>query len=159
MDEPVSALDPIGRGEILELISRLGGDGTTVFFSTHILDDVQRVSNHVAILHQGRLIETAPTSELMGRFANGTVELTLSGANSSTATELRRLEGVAATRPIHREGDAWTFEVNTHEGQTPLAQRAIAAYAVTQDLTLVSTYERRIDLDQIFVQLVSERSA
>ena len=51
LDEPVSALDPIGRHEVLDLMSELKGE-TTVFYSTHILDDVQRVSDHVAILDQ-----------------------------------------------------------------------------------------------------------
>ena len=52
LDEPVSALDPIGRKDVLDLMRDLKGE-TTVFYSTHILDDVQRVSDHVAILDPG----------------------------------------------------------------------------------------------------------
>ena len=54
LDEPVSALDPIGRREVLDLMRELRGE-VTVFYSTHILDDVERVSDHVAILDGGRL--------------------------------------------------------------------------------------------------------
>ena len=67
LDEPVSALDPIGRKDVLDLMRELKGE-TTVFYSTHILDDVQRVSDHVAILDHGRLVKAAPTQVLLGSF-------------------------------------------------------------------------------------------
>jgi len=59
LDEPASALDPVGRRDVLEIMERLRGD-TTIFYSTHILDDVQRVSDHVAILDHGALVRAAP---------------------------------------------------------------------------------------------------
>ena len=58
LDEPVSSLDPIGRHELLELMEQIKGEAT-VFYSTHILDDVQRVSDYVAILDHGRLVRAA----------------------------------------------------------------------------------------------------
>ena len=61
LDEPASALDPIGRRDVLDLMEGLRGQAT-IFYSTHILDDVQRVSDHVAILDQGRLVRAAPTA-------------------------------------------------------------------------------------------------
>ena len=64
LDEPASALDPVGRRDVLEIMERLRGD-TTIFYSTHILDDVQRVSDHVAILDHGKLVRAAPTQELL----------------------------------------------------------------------------------------------
>jgi ABC-2 type transport system ATP-binding protein len=54
LDEPTSALDPIGRREVLEMVASLRGR-TTVFFSTHILADVERVCDAVAILERGRV--------------------------------------------------------------------------------------------------------
>src|SRR4051795_2253137 len=65
LDEPVSALDPIGRKDVLELMQELRGE-TTVFFSPHTLHDVRRVSHHVAILDHGRLVKAAPTQALLG---------------------------------------------------------------------------------------------
>jgi len=53
-DEPTSALDPIGRKEILDILLAIKGS-TTVVFSTHILSDVERICDHVAVLHEGRL--------------------------------------------------------------------------------------------------------
>lgn len=57
LDEPASALDPLGRRELLrEIASRAGDSGTTVLFSTHIVSDLERVASHVAFLHEGRLL-------------------------------------------------------------------------------------------------------
>ena len=57
LDEPASALDPVGRRELLrEIASRAGESGTTVLFSTHIVSDLERVASHVAFLHEGQLL-------------------------------------------------------------------------------------------------------
>ena len=79
LDEPVSALDPIGRKDVLDLMRDLKGE-TTVFYSTHILDDVQRVSDHVAILDHGRLVKAAPTQSLLGSFTRNMLLVVLGGA-------------------------------------------------------------------------------
>ncbi|PBS12746.1 ABC transporter [Lysobacteraceae bacterium NML93-0792] len=57
LDEPASALDPVGRRELLrEIASRAGESGTTVLFSTHIVSDLERVASHVAFLREGQLL-------------------------------------------------------------------------------------------------------
>jgi ABC-2 type transport system ATP-binding protein len=53
-DEPTSALDPIGRKEILDILYKVK-DKTTVVFSTHILSDVERICDNIALLHQGKI--------------------------------------------------------------------------------------------------------
>ncbi|HET9908167.1 MAG TPA: ABC transporter ATP-binding protein, partial [Anaerolineales bacterium] len=63
LDEPAASLDPMGRRDVLEVMERLRKH-TTIFYSTHILEDVQRVSDTVAILNHGRLIAQAPIAEL-----------------------------------------------------------------------------------------------
>src|SRR6185295_3148553 len=68
LDEPTSALDPIGRREVLEMVASLRGR-TTVFFSTHILADVERVCDAVAILERGRVVASAGIGELTARAA------------------------------------------------------------------------------------------
>ena len=94
LDEPVSALDPIGRKDVLDLMRELKGE-TTVFYSTHILDDVQRVSDHVAILDHGRLVKAAPTHVLLGSFTHNMLRVVLGGATAATEAGLRRIPGVA----------------------------------------------------------------
>jgi ABC-2 type transport system ATP-binding protein len=65
-DEPTSALDPIGRKEILDILLAIKGQ-TTVMFSTHILSDVERVCDYVALLHKGKLALYGTLSEIKDR--------------------------------------------------------------------------------------------
>lgn len=74
LDEPTSSLDPFGRHEVLELIASLRGR-VTVFLSSHILSDVERVCDTVAIIHNGRLVLVADKQELLERYAVSAVEL------------------------------------------------------------------------------------
>ena len=64
LDEPVSALDPEGRREVLELMVS-SREHATVFFSSHVLADVERVCDQVAVLYQGRLVVQSPLKELL----------------------------------------------------------------------------------------------
>src|SRR3712207_6456261 len=64
LDEPAASLDPMGRRDVLGVMERLRKH-TTIFYSTHILDDVQRVSDSVAILNHGRLVAQAPIEQLL----------------------------------------------------------------------------------------------
>ena len=64
LDEPAAALDPIGRHEVLQVMERLRAH-TTIFYSTHILDDVQQVSDAVAILNHGELVAQGPIEDLL----------------------------------------------------------------------------------------------
>jgi ABC-2 type transport system ATP-binding protein len=74
LDEPVSGLDPAGRRELLKLIEHLRGQ-CTVFMSTHILADVERVCDSVGIISRGRLVAEAPQQELLERYAVPALEL------------------------------------------------------------------------------------
>ena len=67
LDEPVSALDPVGRLEVLELLASLRGKAT-VFFSSHVLADVERVCDHVAVLYQGRLLLQSSLESLLEQY-------------------------------------------------------------------------------------------
>jgi len=79
-DEPTSALDPIGRKDILDILIKLKGH-TTVIFSTHILSDVERVCDHVALLHQGKLILNGTLEDLKAQHRSD--GLTLEFSNKS----------------------------------------------------------------------------
>src|SRR5690554_2869502 len=61
-DEPTSALDPIGRKQILDILATVRGK-TTVIFSTHILSDVERICDHIGILHHGKIILSGTMQE------------------------------------------------------------------------------------------------
>ena len=76
LDEPVSALDPIGRRDVLELILKLKEE-TTVFMSTHILSDVERVCDMVGIINKGKLVTVSSVTQLQSRYALSVFEIEL----------------------------------------------------------------------------------
>jgi ABC-2 type transport system ATP-binding protein len=80
LDEPAAALDPAGRRDVLELMIKIRGR-TTIFFSTHILDDVQRVSDVVAIMKHGELVAQAPIEELLYGKGNIAYNFTMKGGD------------------------------------------------------------------------------
>jgi ABC-2 type transport system ATP-binding protein len=92
LDEPAASLDPMGRRDVLEIMARLRDEqNTTIFYSTHILDDVQRVSDSVAILDRGRLLAQAPIDELLtiGGAGVAIYELALQGESGAVLEQAR----------------------------------------------------------------------
>ena len=92
LDEPAASLDPMGRRDVLEIMERLRDErGATIFYSTHILDDVQRVSDSVAILRDGHLLAQAPIDELLsvGGAGGAVYEMTLRSGSEATLEEAR----------------------------------------------------------------------
>ena len=88
LDEPAASLDPLGRHDVLEVMERLR-KYTTIFYSTHILDDVQRVSDTVAILNKGRLVAQGPIEELLAGGQAATFTLTVKGDSAAVEARLR----------------------------------------------------------------------
>ena len=125
LDEPVSSLDPIGRREVLELMAQLRGE-TTVFYSTHILEDVQRVSDHVAILDGGRLVRAAPTAELLASFTRDRVREVVGGADDTTGIDLAKLPRVLSVEPTEREGELRSATSFASTRPTPSQSSAIS---------------------------------
>jgi len=74
LDEPTSSLDPIGRKEVLEFIYNLKNE-TTVFMSTHILSDVERVCDHVGILNNGKLLACEKLEDLKNKFSTNVCQI------------------------------------------------------------------------------------
>jgi len=77
-DEPMSGLDPLGRREVRDLMLQLQQEGTTVFFSTHILSDAETLCDRVAIIHQGELRGVGAVEELTGS-VEGKIEVVWQG--------------------------------------------------------------------------------
>jgi len=74
LDEPTSALDPSGRRNVLELINSLRGK-VTIFLSSHILDDIERVCDQIGVIEKGRLLVVAGNEELINRYATNIIAL------------------------------------------------------------------------------------
>jgi ABC-2 type transport system ATP-binding protein len=156
LDEPVSSLDPIGRREVLDLMSELRGE-TTVFYSTHILEDVQRVSDHVAILDGGRLVRAAPTAELLASFTRDRLRVVVGGADDNTGIELAKLPRVRSVEPTERDGELRSYIVNVDPADALAVQRDVTRFAVDHDLTLTENGLVRLDLEDVFLRLVESK--
>lgn len=75
LDEPMSGLDPIGRKMVKDLIRNLQKKGTTVFFNTHILADVESICDKISIIHRGKIIvESKKVSEIKGTLEDFFIE-------------------------------------------------------------------------------------
>jgi ABC-2 type transport system ATP-binding protein len=114
LDEPAASLDPQGRRDVLGVIERLREHGT-VFYSTHILDDVQKVGDTVAILNHGELVAHGPIGELLSG-SDGTIyTVTMKGNVGSAYARVSQQPWVLGVevhqqldhleRPGHRRGD------------------------------------------------------
>ena len=160
LDEPVSALDPIGRREVLDLMRELRGE-VTVFYSTHILDVVERVSDHVAILDGGRLVRAAPTAELLESFNQDQLRVVFGGADDTTAVAITGITGVVSVEPAEREAALRTYIVRVQPGATAAVQAAITRFAVDHDLVVTENRLVRLGLEDVFLRLVDtkERAA
>lgn len=84
LDEPMSGLDPLGRREVRDLVLRLQAEGTTVFFSTHILSDAETLCDRVAIIHQGELRRVGAVEELT-KSVQGKIEVVWQGTQAPAA--------------------------------------------------------------------------
>jgi ABC-2 type transport system ATP-binding protein len=86
LDEPTAGLDPSGREEMLALVARLAGFGISVVLSTHLLEDVQQVCEHVVMLDGGTLVEAGPTTALLR--GTGTLRVDVGGRGEPVAEAL-----------------------------------------------------------------------
>jgi ABC-2 type transport system ATP-binding protein len=158
LDEPAAALDPIGRRDVLELMERLRGE-TTIFYSTHILDDVQRVSDGVAILDRGRLVVSAPTADLLRRVSGASLSVILIGATQSTKAALAALSGVVDVAETARTGSESHYRVAVSDGATAAVQAAVMRTAASSGLVVASNQPEGIDLEAAFLRIVEQERA
>ena len=87
-DEPTSALDPEGRAEVIEIIERLKGMGSTIILSTHILSDVERVANRIGIMTNGALAEQGGLNDILRKYAGDVVHLKVRGITDELKIKL-----------------------------------------------------------------------
>lgn len=147
LDEPTSALDPIGRKSVLDMITSLAGR-TTVFFSTHILSDVERVCDTVAILHRGKAVVQAPIGELKARYAMQKIAVEVTAAADELAQELAGAPWVAS---VERPSDQRIVVAVT---DARAAQRAIPAAVANRGVGLRRLEMVEVSLEDVFVDLV-----
>jgi ABC-2 type transport system ATP-binding protein len=97
LDEPMSGLDPVGRKQVRDVILGLRDRGKTVFFSSHIIPDVEMICDRVGIIMKGKLVAAGRVDELVGCGHTTSVEVVCEGVNAGEVTAAK-----AATRVIQR---------------------------------------------------------
>jgi ABC-2 type transport system ATP-binding protein len=154
LDEPTSALDPIGRKEVLEMIESLRGR-TTVFFSTHILGDVERVCDSVAILDHGRVLTQAPMSELKARYGRQKILLEVTAGAEKMSALIRKQAWASAVTLA----DPSVGRIEITVTDVAAAQSEIPRLLAAQHARLVSFEAGEFDLEDVFVELVGQANS
>jgi ABC-2 type transport system ATP-binding protein len=146
LDEPTNGLDPAGIREIRELIRSLGASGTTVFLSSHLLNEVEQVCDHVAILSHGRCIATGSVAQVLATRATGEWRV--------------RVDGATAAEVLARVG----FGVTAAEDGTLTVTGVTESSAITEALAQQSLYVSElspvsVDLESVFLGLTQDADA
>jgi ABC-2 type transport system ATP-binding protein len=155
LDEPVSSLDPEGRRDLLGLIAELRAEATIVL-STHVLSDVERICDRVAILDRGRLVTEGPMAELLDAHAQPLYRLEPDPGQDAAVAAL-----VASLR-----SQPWAREVVTVDGRIRVTLAAgdapsapILPVVAASGVSLRSLERARPTLEEVFLELVGPRSA
>jgi ABC-2 type transport system ATP-binding protein len=152
LDEPAAALDPVGRRDVLEIMERLK-DYATIFYSTHILDDVQRVSDRVAILDHGRLVASATTDDLLNG-DSATYELTVRGDGRSAVSALEGRAWANSLRSIHHN-EVTTVTVAVSDERA--AENELLHAVMADGTTVVGFGRKQTNLEDVFLGLVERQ--
>jgi ABC-2 type transport system ATP-binding protein len=160
LDEPAASLDPMGRRDVLSIMEGFR-ERATIFYSTHILSDVQRVSDAVAILKDGELLAQAPTEELLaGRTAGTAVyELLLKASGKEVAETLvkarSRVRGLPWVSSLEEDTGAgevrWLVSVTDEAAAEEELLRLVLSH---RGVRVVSFGQRRRSLEEAFFGLV-----
>jgi ABC-2 type transport system ATP-binding protein len=155
LDEPVSSLDPEGRRDLLELIAGLRGEATVVF-SSHVLSDVERICDRVAILHRGRLVTEGSLEELLAAHARPIYRLApAAGQDAQVGDLVARLRAAPWTTDVAATAGLVRVTVSDPD----LAAGAVLPLVVASGVVLESFERARPTLEEVFLELVGPPAA
>lgn len=147
LDEPVSALDPIGRHEILKLIADLSHE-TSVFMSSHVLADVERVCDYVIIINRGQVAAQASIKELKERYATPTFVV----ETDEQIDVAGLMTGEAWFANAREEGPSWRIAVS----DVGAAKVRIPSLLLDQGHTFTRFEQLAPNLEDIFLKVVAD---
>jgi ABC-2 type transport system ATP-binding protein len=144
LDEPANGLDPAGIKEVRELVRRLGGEGRTVFVSSHQLAEVQQMCDRVAILSRGRSVAEGPVAEVLSR-----------GREEALIVKLDDLRaGASALRSAGIEAE---IEDDHVRARLPATQASrVTEILASQGLYLSELRPESVSLEDVFLELTRE---
>jgi ABC-2 type transport system ATP-binding protein len=146
LDEPTGGLDPRGRHAIWELVNELRAAGGTVVLSTHLLDEAERLADHVVIIDRGRVVGAGPPAELAGR---GTEKaLSFSGP---AGLDLGSLRAAIAGAASVEEPAPGRYQVNGD--LTPRLLAAVTAWCAANDVLPEALTLHRRSLEDVYLEV------
>jgi ABC-2 type transport system ATP-binding protein len=153
LDEPAAGLDPQGREAVLDLMESLRSRAT-IFYSTHILDDAQRVSDRVAILNRGNLVASAPLSELLAG-ADGTVySITIKGNPQRAEDLITKQAWVNSVQAMKVNGRTkWLVSV---KDEAVAEEELLRTILRDGSLSVCEFGIKKYELEEIFLKLVED---
>jgi ABC-2 type transport system ATP-binding protein len=146
LDEPTTGLDPRARRDVWKLIEETKARGTTVVLTTHYLDEAEKLSDDVAIMHKGRIIAEGTPEQLVSRYGMGT-SIVLVGAGSEGVRELSR-RGIASAE---KEGDVVVTVQDSNE------LRKMFAKLSSIEVSYKEMYTKRETLEDVFLSLIGAK--
>jgi ABC-2 type transport system ATP-binding protein len=153
LDEPAASLDPQGRHDVLEVMERLRKH-TTIFYSTHILDDVQRVSDTVAILNQGELIAQAPINELLSVRGGTVFHMKIQGDTRQARSLVTGQPWVTGVQEERVNGSSsWLINV---KDAAIAEQQLLGLVLADPTLRVIDFGQSKVELEEVFLNMVGE---
>jgi len=151
LDEPAASLDPLGRRDVLEVLERLRKHAT-IFYCTHILDDVQRVSDSVAILDDGVLVAQGTIEELLNSGEGVVYNVTIKGDGRDSMHRISSLSWVTDIHSSQRNGVSnWVVSVNDQDA----AEEQLLRQLLVDDCVVVTDFRRNeYELEDFFFKIV-----
>lgn len=146
LDEPVSALDPFGRREVLELLEKLKQEAT-VLFSTHILNDAEEVCESILFLHNGEIIESGTMDEFREKYQQSKIDLVFKGSPEAYLDSISDHPEIIS---VQIEGNKASVLVNDLNAVKEL----ILNMAVQKDWPLYKYEISSITLEDVFMKVV-----
>jgi len=137
LDEPTGGLDPLMQQEVLRMLAEAQDNGATVFFSSHIISEVQAVTDRVAIIRKGKIVEVAETASLLNRSMR---QVRIRFQQPTEAGELFNLPGVE----LLTQDDGMSILLQV-EGEMDVLIKTLAQYPVSDFET------QRTSLEEIFL--------
>ena len=148
MDEPVSALDPIGRKEIFEQIKQLK-KRMTIIFSTHVLDDVERVCDKIILINRGSKIKEGSITDIQKNYVKNILEIVFTNDKALTYFVNNFKMGKVQTEVVADE-----LKVFISSEDLSLVTKKVFQFLLDNDIKIESLIVKKPTLEEIFVKEV-----
>jgi len=150
MDEPVSALDPIGRREVLTIIENLKKT-MTIFLSTHILSDVDRICDDIAIINKGKIITVSSLTELKKKYSTQILEVEFNDDPKEILLDLQKQKWVTKTEKNNNRLKIWLQNEDAIASNLPLK------FFVDAGVGILSYGISLPEVEDLFIDLIEEK--